>query len=491
MSEIDFIDTTLRDGHQSLWATRMTTAMMLPIAPVIDRAGYKLIDLMGTVQFDACLRYLREDPWERIRLIKKAMPRTPLGAGFRSEGLTGFNIVPDSLVCLWIERLAANGISELLIMESLHDWENIAAYVDAGRAAGMTIKIPLVYSESPVHTDEYYASKTSTLMARLKPDAVYIKDPTGVITPDRVKTLVPAIMQHLGPLPLELHSHCTTGLAPLAYLEAIKLGVKTLHTAVPPLANGASQPSITNVVHNARILGFEPRIDDEAVAEEAAYFRKVARQEGRPEGAPVEYDLLQYQHQIPGGMISNLKFMLSQRNLEHRLGEVMAEIARIRVDWGYPIMVTPFSQILGTQAVLNVVTGKRYSVAPRETIMYIRELYGRAPAPIDQNVKDQILGLPEAKDLLDWTPPQPSIAEIRRKAGRPDTPDDEFLLRTLFAEEHVDATLASGPMKTTYSVAGSPVITLLEALLKQKSKSFVHVSRNDLSLTIHNKTGVY
>jgi oxaloacetate decarboxylase (Na+ extruding) subunit alpha len=486
MSEINFIDTTLRDAHQSLWATRMTTAMMLPIAPVIDRAGYKLIDLMGTVQFDACLRYLREDPWERIRLIHKAMPNTPLGAGFRSEGLTGFNIVPDSLVCLWIERLAANGISEVLIMESLHDWDNIAGYVKAGKAAGMTVKIPLVFCDSPVHTDEYYGKRTAHLMKQLKPDAVYIKDANGVTPPERVKTLVPAIQKHLKGLPLELHSHCTTGLAPVAYLEAIKLGVKTLHTAVPPLANGASQPSINNIMMNARRLGFTPRIDEQAVAAETAHFRHVARQEGKPEGAPVEYDLFQYQHQVPGGMISNLEFMLSERKLEHRLNEVLEEIARIRVDWGYPIMVTPFSQILGTQAMINVVSGERYSMAPRETIMYILELYGKSPAPIDPNVKDKILGLPEAKDMLKWTPPQPSIQELRKKFGRPEISDDEFLLRVLFAQEHVDATIAAGPTKTSYPTGDKPVMVLVDELMNRKSSSYIHVRKGDFSFTIQN-----
>jgi oxaloacetate decarboxylase alpha subunit len=488
MSEIDFIDTTLRDGHQSLWATRMTTAMMLPIAPVIDRAGYKLVDLMGTVQFDACVRYLREDPWERIRLVRKAMPNTPLGAGFRSEGLTGFNIVPDSLVCLWVERLAANGIDELIIMESLHDWDNIAPYAEACKAAGMKVKIPLVFCESPVHTDEYYATRTAQLRKQLKPDAVYIKDANGVITPERVKTLVPAIRKQLEGMPLELHSHCTTGLAPLAYLEAIKLGVKTLHTAVPPLANGASQPSIENIVRNATRLGFTPRIDGKAVEAETAHFRYVARREGKPEGAPVEYDVFQYQHQIPGGMISNLEFMLAERKLEHRLHEVLEEIARIRVDWGYPIMVTPFSQILGTQAVINVVSGERYSMAPQETIMYIRELYGKSPAPIDQNVKDRILGLPEAKSFLNWTPPQPSVREMKQKLDRPTISDDEFLLRILFQAEQVDAMLQAGPTRTAYPRADKPVMALVDELMSRKNAGYIHVEKGKFSFTMQNRT---
>ena len=484
MTKISFIDTTLRDGHQSLWATRMTTAMMLPIAPVIDRCGYKLIDLMGSVQFDACLRYLREDPWERIRLIHKAMPRTPLGAGFRSEGLTGFDIVPDALVCLWIERLVANGISEVLILESLHDWDNIAEYCKTAKRVGGTLKIPLVYCESPVHTDEYYAKSAARLIAQLNPDAIYIKDANGIITPERVKTLVPAIQAVIGDMPLELHSHCTTGLAPAAYVEAMKLGVHTLHTAVPPLANGASQPSLLNVMRNARRLGFETDIDEEAVQSEIEHFRFVASREGKPEGVPVEYDVFQYQHQIPGGMISNLEFMLAERGLAHRLDEVLQEIARLRVEWGYPIMVTPFSQILGTQAVLNIISGKRYGMAPRETIMYMLELYGKAPAPIDQNVKDQVLGLPEAREMIGWEPPQPTIAEMKKKLGRPQISDDEFLLRVLFSGEHVDATMSAGPMKTDYPRGDIPLMALVETLIKDKRPGHFSVRKHDLSLTM-------
>jgi oxaloacetate decarboxylase alpha subunit len=466
----------------------MTTAMMLPIAPIINEAGYKAIEFMGVVQFDACLRYLREDPWERIRLLHKAMPNTLLGAAFRSEGLTRFDIVPDSVVYLWIKRLAANGIRNLCIMDSFHDWDNIAEYVNVAKAEGLEMKIPLVFCESPVHTNEYYAQKTAELIKQLKPDEVYIKDPMGVITPERVRTLVPAIQKELQGLPLELHSHCTTGLAPLCYLEAMKLGVKTFHTAVSPLANGSSQPSIENIIKNARRLGFTPVINEKAVEAESAHFRYVAKREGKPLGAPVEYDVFQYLHQVPGGMITNLKFMLSQRKMEGRLDEVLEEIARIRIEWGYPIMVTPFSQIIGTQAVINVFSRERYSIAPQETIMYMLEFYGKAPAPINQNVKDKILSLPEAKDFLNWKPPQPSIEELRKEMGIPGISDDELLLRILFTQEHVDATLAAGPIKTSYPRGDKPIIALIQELKNRKNFTYINIQKGDFSLTVQNST---
>jgi oxaloacetate decarboxylase alpha subunit len=287
MKEIDFIDTTLRDGHQSLWATRMKTAHMLPIAPIMDEAGFKVVDLMGTVQFDACLRYLLEDPWERIRLLSKAMPKTPLAAWIRSKSLTSFNIVPDSVIDLWIKRCAANGIRHLIIFDALHDWRNISKSVSLAKAEGIKVTVPLVYSLSPVHTDEFYAKKTADMVKRLKPDVVLIKDSIGLLTPERTKTIVPAIKQHIGKLPLEMHSHCTTGLGPLCCLESVKLNVDAIYTCVSPLANGPSHPSAENMITNLRRLGFYPKVEQKAIKPIADHFRYIAKREGKPIGSPV------------------------------------------------------------------------------------------------------------------------------------------------------------------------------------------------------------
>ncbi len=484
MKEISFVDTTLRDGHQSLWATRMRTAHMLPIAPIMDEAGFDAAELMGTVHFDSCLRYLRENPWERIRLVAEAMPKTPLQALIRSKSLTSFNIVPDSVIALWIKRCAANGIRRLMIFDALHDWSNIAESVSIAKAEGVEVSVPLVYSLSPVHTDEFYAQKTAEMVPWLKPDIVLIKDSIGLLTPERTKTLVPAIKQHIGELPFEMHSHCTTGLAPLCCLESVTLGIDVIHTCVSPLANGPSHPSVENMTMNLRRLGFSPRIDEEAVKAIADHFRYVAKREDKPMGAPVEYDAFQYVHQVPGGMITNLQFMLSQRGMEHRLEEVLEEVSVIREEWGYPVMITPFSQLVGTQAVLNVLLGERYKVATEESIRYILGHYGKPPAPIDENTKDKILSLPEAKDLLNWKQPQPSIKELQKEIGRPGISDDELLLRVLFPEEHVEATIAAGPIDTRYPKGDKPEIALIEELTKQKDARYISIQRGNFSLTL-------
>jgi oxaloacetate decarboxylase (Na+ extruding) subunit alpha len=484
MKQINFVDTTLRDGHQSLWATRMKTAHMMPIASILDDAGFYAVDLMGTVQFDACLRYLHENPWERIRLLAKAMPKTPLSGLIRSKSLTSFNIVGDAVIELWIQRCAANGIRRLMIFDALHDWSNLENSVRIARKEGIEVVVPLVYSLSPVHTDSFYAKKAKAMVQRLQPDRVMVKDSIGLLTVDRTRTLVPAIKKIIGDIPLEVHSHCTTGLAPLVCLESVGLGVGTVHTCFSPLANGPSHPSIESMSRNLKRMGYSPQVDEQAVGQISAHFRYVAKREGRPLGSPVEYDVFQYSHQVPGGMISNLQFMLDQRNMGHRLEEVLEEISIIREEWGYPVMITPFSQLVGTQAALNVLMGERYKATTDEALRYVLGHYGKTPAPVDPKVLDKMLNLPEAKKFKNWQQPQPTIAELRKEIGMPNISDDELLLRVLFAEEHVNATLAAGPVPTAYPRGDRPVMALIQELTKVKDLNYIHVQKEDFTLSL-------
>ncbi|MFZ7126289.1 MAG: pyruvate carboxylase subunit B [Desulfobacterales bacterium] len=482
MEKIRFVDTTLRDGHQSLWATRMKTAHMLPVASEIDRAGYKSVELMGTVHFDACLRYLREDPWERVRLISEALPNSPVGALIRSKSLTSFNIVPDSVISLWVKRCAANGIRRLMIFDALHDWNNLAISVEAAKKEGMEVVVPLVFSISPVHTDEFYSQKTAEMIEKLAPDTVMIKDSIGLLTPERTKTLVPAIKQHIGGRSLEMHSHCSTGLAPLCCLESVQLGVDTVYTCVSPLANGPSHPSIENMVMNLKRLGFDTQIDIDLIKPVTDHFRYIAKREGKPIGMPVEYDVFQFVHQVPGGMISNLAFMLSQRNMAYRLEEVLEEISVIREEWGYPVMITPFSQLVGTQAVLNVLLGDRYKKTTEEGMRYVLGHYGRTPAPVDSNVLDRMSQTAEGKKYLNWEQPQPQIEDLRKEIGRDGISDDELLLRILFPEEHVNATKAAGPIQTSFPRGDKPVTALVQEFALRRDFRRIVLQKQGFSL---------
>lgn len=239
-----------------------------------------------------------------------------------------------------------------------------------------------------------------------------------------------------------------------------------------------------NMVKNLRRLGYAPKVSEASLDAISEHFGYVAKREGRPMGSPVEYDVFQYIHQVPGGMITNLEFMLSQRGMEDRLEEVLEEVSVIREDWGYPVMITPFSQLVGTQGVLNVLLGERYKVSTEEGIRYILGHYGKPPAPVDQNVLDKMTGLPEAKSLLDWEQPQPTIGELRKETGRPGISDDELLLRVLFPQEHVEATLAAGPIDTGYPTAEKPVMALIEELMKRKDMGYIEVQKGDFLLKL-------
>jgi len=283
-SNIEVVDTTLRDAHQCLWATRMTTAHMLPIAERMDRIGFPRIDLAGTIQFDVCVRYLKENPWERVRLMRKLVRNTPLSSFVRSKNLVSFDVVPDDIVELWVERLVANGFREVGAFDGLNDVDNILVTTDVARRLGVKTFGALSYCLSPVHTDELYVRTAKALVQRGKVDAIWLKDAGGLLTVDRIRTLVPAVKAVIGSVPLELHSHCLTGLAPLVYLEGVKAGAERIHTSIAPLANGAAQPATQSVVANLRALGYGVPVDDALIDEVGEHFRRIAEQEGKPIG---------------------------------------------------------------------------------------------------------------------------------------------------------------------------------------------------------------
>lgn len=374
----DFIDVTLRDAHQCLWSTRMTTATMTPILSAIDRAGYAFINILGGAVFDVCVRYLQENPWDRIGQLCDRLA-TPCDGLTRGQSLYTFELFPDDIVALNAHVLARRGIEVLTVYDALNDNRNIESSVRAGREAGMKINAMMTYTLSPAHTDEYYAERTRELVA-LHADYISIKDPTGLLTPERGRTLFATVVQAAGPIPLQLHSHCQSGLAPEVYEIAMRSGFRLGHTATRPLANGASLPATEEVLHRARCNGFATHMNDDALSEIAGYFDWICERDGKPRGEVANFDPALYEHQVPGGMISNLHSQLQAMGMEKRLPEILEEAARVREDLGYPIVVSPFAQYIVTQATLNVVQGERYRTVPDEIRKYARGYYGRLAA---------------------------------------------------------------------------------------------------------------
>ncbi len=475
MSRVNLIDLTLRDAHQSLWSTRMTTAMMLPAAPVLDRAGFEAIDLIGGAVFDVCVRFLREDPWERMRIMSGAITRTPLIVMTRAQSLFTFEFFPDDIVELTARRIAANGIRYVTPYDALNDIRNMIVPVRASRAAGLYVAGGVVYTVSPVHTDDYYARKARELLA-LGVDAVFLKDPSGLLTPDRTRTLVPVLKAALGAVPLQLHSHCLTGLAPLCALEAIRLGVDAVHTAISPLAHGASHPPTEWLVRNARRMGVEVPVDVESLGPVADYFRYVAAREGKPLGRVAEYDPFHYEHQVPGGMISNLRTQLAELGIAHRLDEILEEAARVRCELGYPIIVSPFAQFVVTQAVLNVVQGERYATVPDEVRKYALGYYGELAAPIDPGVLDRITRGEQPVTARPGELLPPAVERVRRERG-PFASDDDLLLAAFYNHEQYTGLVEARPIATDYPVALTPLATLVRELSVRRDIVSVSVSR--------------
>jgi oxaloacetate decarboxylase alpha subunit len=483
MSEIELLDVSFRDGNQSLWgATGLTTGQMLQIAPVMDRAGFRALDFTSSTHMGVAVRTHRENPWERIRLVHAALPRTPLqfiGTGFR---FISWEAASPGFMRLVYDRLVANGIGRFIVLDPMHDMQAIRRTARMIRAAGgEEVVAALTYTVSEVHDDAYYAGLAAQMGRCRDIDRVYIKDPTGLLTPDRARTLIPAVRGRLGTVPLELHSHCTLGLAPLTYLAAAELGVSVLHVACGPLASGTSLPDAQRTAANLLELGHRVPIDDRALALVADYLRRLADAESRPSGTPREYDAAFLRHQVAGGVMTTMLRQLTELGLADRFDAVMAEVAQVRAELGYPIMVTPFPQIVCSQAVYNVIGGERYGAVPDQVIRYVLGTFGRPTGPVDPDVADRILGLPRARELM-AEPPPPGLGELR--ARFPGAGDEELLLRAVMPGAEVDAMFAAGPARRHYNPDLAGVLGLLAGLGSRPGLTHVAVSKPGFRLEL-------
>ena len=482
MNEVNFIDTTLRDGQMSLWATAMKTEMMLPVVSTMDQAGFVAIEILASNFDKKMVRELGEDSWERIDLVRQRVQKTPLRM-IKGRSLAAFQFTPRSIEALWYERIAAHGIRQVRISDSSNTAAGWREQVGYARSVGIDPIVNLIFSISPKHTDEYYAQKARDA-AELDIYRICLKDPGGLLTPERTRTLVPVVLQNVNGIPVEFHTHCHTGLGPLCCLEAIKLGIRYVNAAIPPLSDSHSNPSVFNVIKNARALGYASTVDDESLKSVEQHFTAIARREGLPIGAPAQYDCSLYVHQVPGGMVSNLRHQLSTSGLAGKIDAVLEEIGKVRADFGYPIMVTPYSQFVGVQATMNVVSGERYKQVSDEVIQYAMGLWGEEEcSSIVPDVRDRILDRPRARELAHRQPPQPSLNEVRREYGGAGISDDEMLLRYFAGEDQVTAMRAAGPSKQ-HGGTGHSLVSLIEELTKRTKFNYIQVQKGAMSLTL-------
>ncbi|HEY5637631.1 MAG TPA: pyruvate carboxylase subunit B [Burkholderiales bacterium] len=425
-----FVDVTLRDAHQCLWSTRMTTEMMTPVLATLDRVGYDVINVLGGAVFDVCVRFLHENPWRRVQMLCERL-ETPVDALTRGQSLYTFELFPDDVVELNSAVLGRLGVKVLTVYDALNDNRNLESSVRSGKAAGMQVNGWMTYTLSPVHTDAYYAARAKELAA-MGVDFLCVKDPTGLLTPERGRTLFPALAAATPRLPLQLHSHCQSGLAPEVYSVAMQAGFEYAYTALAPLGNGASLPETQDIRARALALGMRCDLDEAAMAEASRWFEWLCLREGKPRGVPATYDPALYAHQIPGGMISNLKSQLAAMQLEHRLPEVMEEAARVREDLGYPILVSPFAQYIITQAVLNVVQGERYRTIPDEVRKYASGYYGRLAAePAPAFLERARLRSQDRVSARAATHLEPGLPKLRARLG-PGASDEALLLAAFY-----------------------------------------------------------
>jgi oxaloacetate decarboxylase alpha subunit len=481
MQQIRFVDTTLRDGQLSLWALGMRTESMLAAAGQLDRCGFESLEFFGFAGFLKYVREHKENPFEWMRLGRKKFQRTRLR--YHGGRSSGFEKIPLAVRSLLIERVVAHGITLTRSSDPWNDYDAAAAEIAALRDLGMDVVVNIIYSVSPRHTDEYYREKARAAAA-IKPYRICFKDVGGLLTPERTRTLIGLIQQNIGHTPLEFHAHCNNGLAPVNYLEAAKLGIPVLHTAIPPLANGSSQPSIFNVSANLRALGYEPLVDLPAAKPVEEHLRSVAKREGHPAGAPLEYDQAQYLHQVPGGMISNLRHQLQKLGMENRLPRVLDEAARVRAEFGYPIMVTPLAQFVGSQAAVNVITGARYREVTDQAIQYALGHWGKeAPQVMDRTVRDKILNHPRAGEWIGWSPRDWPLEEVRKKFGAPGVSDEELVLRVIAGKDAVREMMAAGSRKPEAG-SGSSVLAFIDELSRRRKLAHVYVRRGDFSLAL-------
>ncbi len=436
MPRVHITDTILRDAHQSLLATRMRTADMLPVCQRLDQIGFWSLEMWGGATFDACLRFLAEDPWERLRQLRRALPNTRLQMLLRGQNLVGYRHYADDVVRTFVRKAASNGIDVFRIFDALNDNRNLRVAIETVKETGRHAQGAICYTTSPIHTTERFVEQARELEA-MGCDSLCIKDMAGLLTPQATADLVRALNEALT-IPLHLHSHATSGLAAMCHLKAIENGCLHIDTAISALAGGTSHPPTESMVAALHNTPFDSGLDLEALQEIGFYFREVRNKYHRYESAYTGVDTRVQLNQVPGGMISNLANQLREQGALTRMNEVLAEIPKVRADLGYPPLVTPSSQIVGTQAVLNVLGNKRYETITREVKAYLGGHYGRAPGEINRELQQQVLSNESPIEERPADHLEDEMADAAERAGAFAKSEEDQLIVALFGEVGID-----------------------------------------------------
>ena len=484
MPEIGLVDVCIRDGNQSLWSmTGLNTDQILQIAPVIERVGFRALDFTSSTHMAVAVRYHADDPWARIRRMHALCPGTPLqfiGTGFR---FMSWESADHDFMRLVYRKLMQAGIGRFVMLDPMHDMDALVAVAGLVREEGEAeIMAALTFTLSDVHDDDFYERCAQRIAASGKFDLAYLKDPSGLLTPERARGLIPKLRQALGNLPLELHSHCTIGLSQFNYMEGAAAGVSALHTAVGPLAHGSSLPDAEQTISNLREHGFAVDVDTRALRRMGEYFTALAQAEGLPAGQPQAYDARYLRHQVAGGTLTTTRRQLAELGLEHRYEEVMEEVERVRIELGSPIMVTPFPQIVCTQAMLNVVGKERYGNVTDQCIRYLLGRFGRPTGAVDPEVLDRIHALPRTREIQ-AQPEKMELKEVRKRFPK-DMSDEEFLLRAVMPQDQVDAMLAKRRPPRPYNPEVVPVLKLLRELVARPAAKHFSVEKPGFKLRL-------
>jgi oxaloacetate decarboxylase (Na+ extruding) subunit alpha len=433
MAKVKITETILRDGHQSLIATRMTTEEMLPALEILDGVGYHAMEVWGGATFDACLRFLNEDPWERLRTIRKNVKNTKLQMLLRGQNLLGYKHYADDVVDEFVKKAIGNGIDIIRIFDALNDTRNLQKSIEATKKYGGHAQGAISYTISPAHTNEVFIQLAREI-EQMGADSICIKDMAGLLSPYNTFELVKQIKKAIK-IPLELHTHATSGMGSMAYLKAAEAGVDIVDTALSPFGEGTSQPSTEPLAYALKGTEYDTGLNMDLLSQAAEYFRPIREKyiaSGLLDPKLMGVDINTLIYQVPGGMLSNLVSQLKQSNAMDKFEEVLKEVPRVREDLGYPPLVTPTSQIVGTQAVLNIVAGGRYKMVPNEVKQLVKGMYGKTTVPIKEEIIKQIIGDEEVITCRPADLIEPELEKIKKEIAQYVEQDEDVLTRALF-----------------------------------------------------------